>query len=166
MQRIQRFKSNVSRGVRQFLAGQGGFTLIELLVVVIILGVLAAVVVVNVARFAGRGQTEAYATEADNIQLAVDAYMTDNLLQSLAAGSTGTTGFAPETDFSLLVPDNGLGTALYPGWTRTKLASPALEYCVVATGVVGSNDGEVGQYDVATGAVLNNGPALVGGLCP
>ena len=57
---------------------RGGFTLIELLVVVAILGVLAAVVTLNVGKFIGQGQTEAAATELHNVQTAVVAYMADN----------------------------------------------------------------------------------------
>ena len=57
---------------------QGGFTLIELLVVVAILGVLAAVVALNVGSFIGRGHDEAACTERHNIQTAVLAYMAEN----------------------------------------------------------------------------------------
>ncbi len=63
--------------------GEKGFTLIELLIVVAILGVLAAVVIPNVGRFIGRGQTEASATELSNIQSAVISMMTDNNLKTL-----------------------------------------------------------------------------------
>ncbi len=62
---------------------QKGFTLIELLIVVAILGVLAAVVIPNVGRFIGRGQTEAAATEFANIQSAVTSMMTDNNIAAL-----------------------------------------------------------------------------------
>ena len=61
-----------------FKAGQKGFTLIELLVVISILGVLAAVVVLNVTKFIGAGQNEAAATELANVQTAVSAYMYDH----------------------------------------------------------------------------------------
>jgi type IV pilus assembly protein PilA len=56
--------------------GEKGFTLIELLIVVAILGVLAAVVIPNVGRFIGRGETEAKDTEFANIQSAVISMMT------------------------------------------------------------------------------------------
>ena len=60
--------------------GERGFTLIELLIVVAILGVLAAVIIPNVQRFIGAGETEAAETELSNIQLAVTAMMVDNQL--------------------------------------------------------------------------------------
>ena len=63
--------------------GEKGFTLIELLIVVAILGVLAAIVIPNVGRFLGRGETEAQKTEYANIQSAVLSMMTDNHLATL-----------------------------------------------------------------------------------
>jgi len=63
--------------------GEKGFTLIELLIVVAILGVLAAIVIPNVGRFIGRGETEAEKTELDNVQTAVMAMMVDNKLRIL-----------------------------------------------------------------------------------
>ncbi len=82
--------------------GEYGFTLIELLIVVAILGVLAAVVIPNVGRFIGRGETEAIETELTNIQSAVTAMMVDNLLGELPkpvieANATNTMGAFPDT---------------------------------------------------------------------
>jgi type IV pilus assembly protein PilA len=63
--------------------GEKGFTLIELLIVVAILGVLAAVVIPNVGRFIGRGESEAADTEFANLQSAVVAMMVDNQISVL-----------------------------------------------------------------------------------
>ncbi len=80
--------------------GEKGFTLIELLIVVAILGVLAAVVIPNVGRFIGRGETEAAKTELSNMQAAVTAMMTDNNLPVLPNPvllSTNDMGAFPDT---------------------------------------------------------------------
>src|SRR4030042_1534477 len=57
--------------------GQGGFTLVELLLVIFVLGILAAVVVVNVVGLIGRGEKESYATDAKTIQTAASAFYAD-----------------------------------------------------------------------------------------
>jgi len=61
-----------------FKSGEKGFTLIELLVVISILGVLAAVVIINVTKYMGAGRNEAALTELANVQTAVSAYMYDH----------------------------------------------------------------------------------------
>jgi type IV pilus assembly protein PilA len=61
---------------------QKGFTLIELLVVIAILGIIAAVVVLNIGSFIGSGAVESANTEAHQVQTAVIAYMTANNLST------------------------------------------------------------------------------------
>lgn len=67
----------------------GGFTLIELLVVVAILGIIAAVVVLNIGSFIGSGAEQAANTEAHQVQTAVIAYMTANSDTSYAGPDVG-----------------------------------------------------------------------------
>ncbi len=97
--------------------GEKGFTLIELLIVVAILGVLAAVVIPNVGRFIGRGETEAGETEFANIQSAVVAMMTDNAVSILPSPKSGsgnaTSNMSQFPDDSTLVQkgNDAAGTA-------------------------------------------------------
>ena len=107
--------------------GEKGFTLIELLIVVAILGVLAAVVIPNVGRFIGRGETEAGETELSNIQSAVVAMMTDNGVQTLptAVNATATNNMSqfpdtstvgnklPDADGDNFTAGDGIGYVLY-----------------------------------------------------
>ena len=72
---MKRFVKKAGRLIRR---GEKGFTLIELLVVIGILGVLGAVVALNVGSFIGSGHDEAACAELHNVQTAVLAYMAEN----------------------------------------------------------------------------------------
>ena len=63
---------------KRFRYGEKGFTLIELLIVVAILGILAAVIVPNLATFLGTGKVAAANTEVANVETAALAYYADN----------------------------------------------------------------------------------------
>jgi len=79
--------------MKRMHGGQKGFTLIELLVVIAILGVIAAVVALNVAGFFGRGTLQAANTELHQVQTAVIAAMADGetgLLTQPAGNATAT----------------------------------------------------------------------------
>ncbi len=67
----------MKRFMKRMHGGQKGFTLIELLVVIAILGVIAAVVALNVAGFFGRGTLQAANTELHQAQTAIIACMAD-----------------------------------------------------------------------------------------
>ena len=77
--------------------GERGFTLIELLVVIAILGIIAAVVVLNIGSFLGTGAAQAANTEAHQVQTSVIAYMSYHSVSSYGAGNVGpTTSNGPE----------------------------------------------------------------------
>ena len=83
---------------KQFRYGEKGFTLIELLIVVAILGILAALIIPNVATFMESGKVGAGRAETKIIQTAVDGMMADAgvITITAATGWPGTTPHAQE----------------------------------------------------------------------
>ena len=92
--------------------GEKGFTLIELLIVVAVLGILAAVIVPNLATFIGTGQAAAANTEVAMLETAALAYYADNSEwppngeEDLVSGNY--TSGAPEYD-GYTFPDSSFG---------------------------------------------------------
>jgi len=69
-------EKNASRQLRR--ASRDGFTLIEILLVVVIIGILAAVAVPNLAGKVGKAQTSAAKSSIAAIESAIDMYEVDN----------------------------------------------------------------------------------------
>ena len=109
---------------------QDGFTLVELLVVVGIIVALAAVIIPNVTGFAGKGAQGASDSENENIQTAIDNYMTDQGLTALPVGDFPAALASGDSDWS------STGTLnLFTG-SYLRQSSSAYLYCWDATGLV------------------------------
>ena len=91
----------MKRFLKSFGYGEKGFTLIELLIIVAILGIMAGVLVPNLASFLGTGTVAAANTEAANVETAALAYYADN------------NGTWPGTSDALLTYLSGTPKALY-----------------------------------------------------
>jgi len=132
--------------------GEKGFTLIELLIVVAILGVLAAVVIPNVGRFIGRGESEAREAELSNIQSAVTSMMTDNNLPRLPAPID-----TNQTNNMAAFPDNTSSTTSdFDGdGVNDKVTDPDGHNYDAATDKVGYI---LFGHDVSGNATSGNGP--------
>jgi general secretion pathway protein G len=79
------------------LRNEDGFTLVELMVVIVILGLLATIVAINVLPATGRANTEKAKADIATIEQALEMYRLDNLnypsstdgLQALVAAPPG-----------------------------------------------------------------------------
>jgi general secretion pathway protein G len=68
----------IQRSLEKKRSGQGGFTLVELLIVIVILGILAAIVVLAIGGLKGTSQKAACNSEGQTIATAEDAYFATN----------------------------------------------------------------------------------------
>jgi prepilin-type N-terminal cleavage/methylation domain-containing protein len=92
-----------------FFGREGGFTLIEVLVVVAILGLVATIVVMNIAGFSRSGAVNAANTEAHQVQTALIAYMQANNLSTW----DGTVGDGSEQELERYLLNAGQLQAKY-----------------------------------------------------
>ena len=110
---------------RKMHKGEKGFTLVELLVVFTLLGILAAIMIPNVATFVGFGETNAAATELSVIQTAMDSMMAHKQLSSVTEVAVSTADMSSFPD-----GDN----PLYPDYLR--FATATGNYTCDETGLV------------------------------
>ena len=82
----------ITKRLAEIQDSESGFTLVELLVVVAIVVALAAVSIVSVTQFAGKGEEGATAVESETVQAAIDTMMADQGISVVTANDLGTLG--------------------------------------------------------------------------
>jgi len=125
--------------VSRIAKGQGGFTLIEMIVVVGIIAVLAAVIVPNIGKFIGSGETGAKNAEWESVQTAMNAMMADVAITTVTASAGGV---ARTNAWSSLPVNGGPETTALVGYLQS--ASTVYNYCWGNNGQL-SSQGEVGD---------------------
>lgn len=108
--------------------GQGGFTLIEMIVVVGIIAVLAAVIIPNIGRFIGSGESGAMVAEQESVQTAMNAMMAENAITTVDASAA-----APKTNNWSALP---AGTNAEPLAGYLQSATTVYFYCWNASGQI------------------------------
>ena len=72
-------------GVTQYRRGEAGFTLVELMVVIVIIGLLATIVAINVLPATGTARVEKAKADISTLEQALDQYRLDNINYPTAA---------------------------------------------------------------------------------
>ncbi len=92
--------------------GEKGFTLIELLIVIAILGIIAAVVIPNIAGFLTSGQVAAANTEVENVKTAELGYFAGFNVWPSTSDNLTTTGYISGVLKAVYTFDTAYGWAI------------------------------------------------------
>ena len=118
--------------VSRIPGGQKGFTLIEMIVVVGIIAVLAAVIIPNIGKFIGSGETGAKNAESVSVQLAMNAMMADKAVVLVVDHSAATSSSINEWAAEPKEDANDKGTV--PLATYLQKDTTVYFYCWEANG--------------------------------
>lgn len=113
--------------LKKLRSNQKGFTLLELLIVIVIIGILAVLIIPNLASGPARARDSQRKSDLRNIKTALEAYHTDNsnYPQQLSDLTTGS------TPYMKTVPNDPKNSGVYV-YTYTPDANPAANYVLVA----------------------------------
>ena len=113
-------KPSLATRLRDLVAGDSGFTLLETLAVMVIIGLLAAITVPQIAKWREKAYITALKTDARNVANAVEAFYVDDQ------------AYPTQAQFNVLVGTGSADVKLNPGnsrgWYATRLPSGGWRY--------------------------------------
>ncbi|MBI2263318.1 type II secretion system protein [Candidatus Berkelbacteria bacterium] len=128
-----------------------GFTLVELLVVIAIIGVIAALVIVNLSSARGKGRDARRKQDVETIRTAVEAYIDDN--NGTSPGVSGTVYTSDAANWTTLQTSmSSVLSALPKDPKNTAIDSYVYRYTVNASGAYEID----AKFEKDTNSMLNS----------
>jgi prepilin-type N-terminal cleavage/methylation domain-containing protein len=103
----------IQRSMAKKRSGEGGFTLVELLIVIVILGILAAIVVLAIGGLKDSAQSSSCKAGLNTIKSAEDAWFAQNNTYGTMANLTGGANKLLKTDPSADFAIGGVTATAY-----------------------------------------------------
>jgi general secretion pathway protein G len=103
----------IQRAMEKKRSGEGGFTLVELLIVIVILGILAAIVVLAIGGLKDTAQSANCKAGLNTIKSAEDAYFAQNNTYGTMGQLTGGANKLLKTDPSADLSIGGVSATAY-----------------------------------------------------
>ena len=120
-------KPSVATRLRDLVAGDSGFTLLETLAVMVIIGLLAAITVPQIAKWREKAYITSLKTDARNVANAIEAFYVDDQAYPTTAEFTTLVGgadvklnpgnYAPPANYGLYTNGNMFYFAVYSSKT-------------------------------------------------